>query len=69
EPKQFPDILLTQRGGTDKDEFLEVHIYGTLDLTAVERFLGPKPGRKEDQALAKRLKRKLRDAGAKVEEI
>lgn len=69
EADSFPAILLQQTGGTDTDEFIEVHIYGRLDLTAVERFRAPKPKRKEDQVLAKRLTRKLREAGAEVENI
>jgi len=67
EPDSFPGTLLKQKGGTDSDEFIEVHIYGKLDLTAVERFIAPKPRRKDDEVLARRLKRKLRDAGAKIE--
>ena len=67
EPEEFPAILLKQKGGTDTDEFIEVHVYGKLDLTAVERFIAPKPKRKDDQVLAQRLKRKLREAGAKIE--
>ncbi len=69
EPDSFPGILLKQKGGTDTDEFIEANIYGKLDLTAVERFIAPKPKRKDDQVLAKRLKRKLREAGAKIENI
>ena len=69
EPDSFPGILLKQKGGTDTDEFIEAHIYGKLDLTAVERFIAPKPKRREDQVLAQRLKRKLREAGAKIENL
>ncbi len=67
EPDSLPGILLKQKGGTDTDEFIEVHIYGKLDLTAVECFIAPKPKRREDQVLAQRLKRKLHEAGAKIE--
>lgn len=67
EPDGLPGILLKQKGRTDTDEFLEVHIYGKLDLTAVECFIAPKPKPRDDQVLAQRLKRKLREAGAKIE--
>ena len=66
---RFPGILLKQKGATGDEEFIEAHIYGKLDLTAVERFIAPKPKRKDDQVLAQRLKRKLRAAGAKIENI
>ena len=66
---RFPGILLKQKGATGDEEFIEAHIYGKLDLTAVERFKAPQPKRKDDQVLAQRLKRKLRAAGAKIENI
>lgn len=69
ETDEFPAILLKQKGGTDTDEFIEAHIYGKLDMMAVERFIAPKPKRKEDQILAKRFKRKLREAGVDIENI
>jgi hypothetical protein len=69
EPNSFSAIILKQKGGTAKDEFMEAHIYGTLDLLAVERFIAPKPKRKADQVLANRFKRKLREAGAKIENV
>jgi len=69
EPDKFAGILLKQKGRTDTDEFIEAHIYGKLDLKAVERFIAPKPKRKDDRVLAQRLKRKLREAGAEIENI
>lgn len=66
---QFPAILLKQKGGTDADEFIEVHIYGTLALTAVERFRAPKPKLRDDKVFALRLQRKMREKGITVETI
>ena len=68
-PAKFPAIILKQNGDTNTDEFIEAHIYGNLDMAAVERFIAPKPTRKDDQVLARRLKRKLRQAGAAIENI
>ena len=68
-PNDFSRILLTQNGATNTDEFTEAHIYGRLDLTAVEQFLAPKPQTTDDRILARRLKRKLREAGADVRTI
>lgn len=65
----FPNILLKNVGGTGTDEFIEVHTYGNLDFTAVERFVAPKPKLKEDKVLSKRIKRKLREAGSEIENI
>jgi hypothetical protein len=63
----FPAILLKQKGAPDTDEFIEVHVYGTLDLTSVERFRAPKPKLPEDVVLARRLLRRLKECGIQVE--
>jgi hypothetical protein len=63
----FADILLVQTGKTDTDEFLECHIFGRLAISNVESFWAARPKSKEDQVLASRAKRKLREAGVKVE--
>jgi hypothetical protein len=64
---QFSAILVKQKGDTSTDEFIEVHIYGTLDLAAVARFRAPKPKVKDDQVFARRLQRKFREQGITVE--
>jgi hypothetical protein len=66
---RFPGILLKQGGATDKDEFIEAHVYGKLDARSVERLIAPKPKVEEDRVLAGRFKRKLVEAGAKVEMV
>jgi len=68
-PAAFAGILMQSKGATDTDEFIEAHIYGKLDLTAVERLRTPKPNLKDDQVLARRLRRKIEEKGAIVEII
>lgn len=60
----FDDILLKQKGGTDQDEFLEVHVYGTLTFNNVERFRWPTPKIDDDRVLCKRFERAITGAGA-----
>ena len=65
----FPEILLVNRGGTDKDEFLECHIFGRLTTSNIEQVKVSKPKSKEDKLLAKRAKQKLNSAAIPVSEI
>jgi hypothetical protein len=66
-PVDFAGIFLKQKGGRAADEFIEAHVYGMLDVKAVERFVAPKPTNKADQTLASRFKRKLKSAGAEID--
>lgn len=40
----FPQLLLSSAGNRDTDEFIEVHIYGTFDLNAIESVKGSSTG-------------------------
>ena len=48
----FAALFLKPKGATDADEFIEAHVYGMLDVKAVERFVAPKPLTKADRTLA-----------------
>jgi hypothetical protein len=64
-PRDYPGILMKQTGQTDQDDFIEVHIYGTLDERCIESFRLPrKPKNKEARVEWLRLKRRLEKAGA-----
>jgi hypothetical protein len=69
EPDQYPGILL--HVGTDPrlddDDFIEVHIWGAIHRTAIERIVGPKPSGREDRVLWKSLESKLKAVGAVLE--
>ena len=62
---EFPGVLLktTQNGSTGDADFVEVHIYGILDLKSVASFVGPKQKSAPDKILAKRVRAKLEAAG------
>ena len=63
-PEQYPGILL--HDGPDPD-FIEVHIWGTIHRSAIERVIGPKPKRGTDRVLLNSLERKLKEVGAVLE--
>jgi hypothetical protein len=62
-----PDILLKEGGGTDKDDFIEVHIYGPLHRRAIEVVVGPKPRDGAERAFQRSIDRKLREVGSHLE--
>ena len=61
--------MLKHNGATAADDFIEVHVYDKLDLTAIEQFRAPKPKADDDLVLARRLKRKLGKAGVQIETL
>lgn len=65
--EDFSDILLNQTGKTDRDDFVEVHIYGPLHRKAVERVVGPFPKLPEDSVLVSSLRERLGEVGASLE--
>jgi len=65
--ESFPGILLRDGGCTDKDDFIEVHIYGPLHRRAIEVVLGPKPKNSAESAFHRSIDRKLREVGSHLE--
>jgi len=64
---EYPAILLRQGSAPDDADFIEVHIWGPIHRTAIERVVGPKPRSREDRALWSSLKAKLDEVGAILE--
>jgi hypothetical protein len=66
---EFRDILLKERPGTSESDFIEVHIFGTINRYSIERVVGPTPRTREDRLIWKRLDRSLRAIGATMEAL
>ena len=68
--EEYPYLVLPASKGRSSDEFIEVHIFGPLDMSAIESVRGKsKPRTKADHALVASVKAWLRKAGkAWVEE-
>lgn len=58
---EFPGLLLHSDGDRDKDEFVEVHIYGPINRRSIECVFGPKPKKKQDKVLFEKLRETLDD--------
>ena len=67
--KDFPPVLLRQAKGTDEVEFVEVHIYGSLNRRSIERLIIAERVMQvpEDALLVNSIRRKLAEVGATVE--
>jgi hypothetical protein len=65
--KDFGKILLQPGAESAADDFIEVHIYGSLNSRGIERVVGKLPSRKADRVLLKSIEYKLQELGAKFE--
>jgi hypothetical protein len=64
---QYASILVGRCPDPRDDDFIEVHIWGTIHRTAVERVVGPPPKGREDRVLWNSLSKKLAEVGAVLE--
>jgi hypothetical protein len=62
----FPQLLLKQHASTDKGEFIEVHIYGSINRRAIEKIVGPRPASEEDKVIMASIESKLAPFGARL---
>jgi hypothetical protein len=67
DPQAFSGILLNVGGGTDRDDFIEVHIYGPLHRRAIEVVAGPRTNEPGELALQQNIRGKLQDIGSRLE--
>ena len=67
--QDFQRILLRSDGkNPEKDAFIEVHIYGAIHRTSIERVVVPKSERRGNASLIAEIKSKLEPLGVSVEE-
>ena len=67
-PDAFPTILMTQDQNSKEEDFIEVHIYGPIHSKSIERIVGSKPKKREDQVIWRSLKKSLIGNGIVLEE-
>jgi len=63
----FPHILVRRGSSPEDEDFVEVHVYGPVHRSAVEKVVGPQPTRGADRTLFASLKTTLRKIGASLE--
>jgi hypothetical protein len=69
QPAEFPGILLRNRLTSVEEDFIEVHIYGPIHRSAIERVIGPKPSRGAELYVWRSVEASLKRQGAKLEAI
>ena len=65
----FPSLLMSSETDNSDADYIEVHIYGEFNRSAVDRIVGPKPLSKEDKLIWRSLKKYAARVGVTVEEI
>lgn len=66
--EDFPKILMCPMKNLKDDDFIEVHIFGSIHRRAIKKIVGPKPKRLEG-ALEKSIEKKLSEFGATFEKL
>jgi hypothetical protein len=68
QPDAFARVLLTESSAPgSSDEFVEVHIFGPIHRSNIEKVIGPRASNRADRLILESVKRKLRDVGAELE--
>ena len=67
QPQAFAGVMLKEGSSPVDDDFVEVHIYGSLHRKNVARMTIRKPKRKADGAMLKQLEADLSEIGATIE--
>jgi len=66
---EFPGVLLRDDDDEEKTDYVEVHTYGPLHRSVIERVIGPVPKASTERAIWRRVKKQLTALGAQVEEL
>jgi hypothetical protein len=64
----YPSLLAGDQGGSGNSDWIEVHIYGSVNRNALERVIGPKPKLRPDRVIWSALVSKLKKLGIEVSE-
>lgn len=65
----FPGVLMEQGTNSETSDFIEVHIYGPIHPKAVGRVVAKPPTARSEIAIWKKIKKRLIEMGAEVEEV
>lgn len=63
---EFAGVLQKDEGGTGNSDFVEVHIYGTINRKTIEKVVASGPITREDKLLWRVCSRKLEAAGVET---
>ena len=65
-PDDYPGVLINQGGTRGDEDFIEVHIFGTIGVGTIERIVAYEP-KGHERHIWRGLQRKLKSAGIVVE--
>lgn len=64
--KDFPAIMQSDNGGTGDSDFVEVHIFGTINLKAIAKVVAVGRMAQADRVIWRAIEKKLTDAGVET---
>lgn len=64
----LPLLVMGPNRSSHECDYIEVHIFGTIHASSIELVRGPRPALAHDRPIWTRIKRKLAEIGARVEE-
>ncbi|MBS3847729.1 hypothetical protein KD146_03360 [Devosia sp. BSSL-BM10] len=67
--EDFPGILQKDVGDTGEGDFIEAHIYGSINRNAIESVVGPKPKVRADRIIWDAVVQRLNNAGIEARTI
>lgn len=65
---EYPSIIMVE-GVDGNDDFIEVHIYGSIHRSAIEQIIVSKPKSRADSVILSSLRKKLRAIDVPLEEV
>lgn len=67
--EEFAGILMSDDGTTGGSDFIEVHIYGTINSNAIEKIAASPPQKRAEVLTWRAIKEYAKDLGIDVEEV
>ncbi|HYV06817.1 MAG TPA: hypothetical protein VFB82_19635 [Blastocatellia bacterium] len=67
QPDEYSGVLIRQGATPEDDEFVEVHIWGSMSRRTIERVIVPRPRTKAERTIIKAIGEALGMAGATLE--
>ena len=65
----YPSLLMSSKTADGIEDYIEVHIYGPINRSAIERIVGPVPRSREDRLIWRSLKKAAAKVDVDVEEF
>ena len=66
---KYASLLMSSEIADGSEDYIEVHIFGPFNRSAIEKIVGPVPLSREDKLIWRSLKKTAAKAGVDVEDL